>query len=212
MKTLIQCDFDGTLTDDDIGFILLDRYGHEEWRRLLQDYKEHKISVDEFNTGAFSLINADRKTLEETTRNVYSIRNGFHELFAYCAKRDFRLVIVSNGLEFYIRIILQQIGLENVEVYAAQTEFHNNGLKVQYIGPDGKQSNDGLKETYIKLFKNEGYRVVYLGNGDSDIYAARHAHHVFARDMLLTLCKDEGINHEPFNDLHDVIKGLDSLL
>ena len=153
MKTLIQCDFDGTITDEDIGFVLLDRYGRDEWRQLLRDYKEHEISVDEFNTQAFSLIKADRTTLEETTRNVYKIRDGLLELVDYCSKRGFRLVIVSNGLEFYIRIILQEIGLENLEVYAAQTEFHTDGLKVQYIGPDGGRSNDGLKETYIKLFK-----------------------------------------------------------
>ncbi|MFC1846244.1 MtnX-like HAD-IB family phosphatase [Chloroflexota bacterium] len=211
MKTLIQCDFDGTITDEDIGFVLLDRYGREEWRQILQDYKEHKISVDEFNTRAFSMIQADKPTLEETTRSIYSVRDGFHELNEYCSKQGFRLVIVSNGLEFYIRIILQEIGLEHIEVYAAQTEFNNDSLKVQYIGPDGKRSNDGLKETYIKLFKSEGYRVIYLGNGDSDIYAARHAHHIFAREVLLTYCENEGLNYKPFDDIFDVIKGLDSL-
>ena len=120
------------------------------------------------------------------------------------------MVIVSNGLEFYIRLILKEIGLENMEVHAAQTEFNAGGLKVYYIGPDGNRSG-GLKETYIKLFKNEGYRVVYLGNGDSDIYAARHAHQIYARDVLLSHCVNEGLSHKPFNDIFDVIKGLDSL-
>ncbi len=211
MKTLIQCDFDGTITDEDIGFVLLDRYAPEEWRKLLQDYKEHKISVDEFNTRAFSMITADRATLEAATRSIYRVRDGFPELIDYCAKRGFRLVIVSNGLEFYIRIILQEIGLANIEVHAAQTEFNVDGLEVQYIGPDGNRSNDGLKEAYIKLFKNEGYRVIYIGNGDSDIYAARHAYQVFARDVLLSYCNNEGLKCKPFNDIYDVIKGLDSL-
>ena len=53
--------------------------------------------------------------------------------------------------------------------------------------------------------------MVYVGNGDSDIYAARHAHHVFARDMLLEYCHENSIICKPFADLNDVVKGLENL-
>jgi len=38
-KTLIQCDFDGTITEEDVSFILLDTFARGDWRRLLKEYK-----------------------------------------------------------------------------------------------------------------------------------------------------------------------------
>ena len=211
IKTVIQCDFDGTITEKDVSFFLLDAFAQGDWRQLLQEYKEHKISVAYFNTKAFSMVKADEETLLGAIRDKAKIRAGFQELIAYCSRRDFRLVIVSNGLDFYIKAILKDIGLENLEVHAAQTQFYPEGLVVKYIRPDGKQSDNGLKETYIKLFLSQGYRVIYIGNGDSDVFPAKYAHQVFARSQLLTYCRENNLRCKPFNDLTDIIRALDPL-
>lgn len=211
METVLQCDFDGTLTVEDVGFMLLDLYGQGDWKKLLDDYIEHKINVDEFNTAVFATIRADKETLVESTRRNAVVREGLKELVDYCLSKDYKLVIISNGLEFYIRTILEDIGLGNLEVHAAETEFHPEGLKVRYIGLDGNRSEDGLKEAYMKSYLDQGCRVIYVGNGDSDIHAARHAHHVIARDFLLNYCNENGIAAQPFEDLHDVIEILEKL-
>ena len=208
MKTLVQCDFDGTTTERDTSFFLLDAFAQGDWRQLLQEYKEHKISVGQFNTQAFAMVKADKEALLRTMRGKVKMRAGFQELVAYCAKRGFRLVIVSNGLDFYIKAILEEIGMENLEVYAAQTQFHSEGMKVQYIGPNGEQLNDGLKEAYIKLFLGQGYRVMYVGNGDSDIYPAKYAQQIMARSELLDYCKENNLVYKPFDDLTDVVREL----
>lgn len=211
MKTVLQCDFDGTLTVEDVGFMLLEHYGQRDWKKLLEAYEAHRINVDEFNTAVFAMIKADRETLVGATRRNAEVRKGLKELADYCRGKDYKLVIVSNGLEFYIRTILEDMGLADIEVHAAETEFHPEGLKVRYIGLDGKRSEDGLKEAYMKSYLNDGCRVIYVGNGDSDIYAARHAHHVIARDFLLSYCRENGIDAVPFDDLHDVIGILEKL-
>jgi 2-hydroxy-3-keto-5-methylthiopentenyl-1-phosphate phosphatase len=211
MKTLIQCDFDGTITERDTSFFLLDTFAQGDWRQLLQEYKEHKISVGQFNTQAFAMVKTDKEILLRTVSGKVKMRTGFHELVAYCAQRGFRLVIVSNGLDFYIKAILEEIGMGHLEVYAAQTQFHTEGMKVQYIGPDGKQLNDSLKEAYIKLFLEQGYRVIYVGNGDSDIYPAKYAQEIFARGELLTHCRENKLAYKPFNTLTDVVRKLELL-
>jgi len=211
MKTLVQCDFDGTITERDTAFFLLDAFAQGDWRQLLQEYKEHKISVGQFNAQAFAMVKADKKTLLKVVKDESKMRDGFQELVACCSKRGFSLAIVSNGLDFYIKAILEEIGLESIEVHAAQAQFHSEGMKVQYIGPDGKQLNDGIKETYIKLFLEQGYRVIYVGNGDSDIYAAKYAQYVFARGELLDYCKENNLECKPFNTLTDIVKELELL-
>jgi len=212
MKTLVQCDFDGTVTEEDTSFFLLDAFARGDWRRLLREYKEHKISVGEFNTKAFAMVKADKPTLLEALEGKIKVRAGFHELVNYCRRRGFRLVIVSNGLDFYIGVTLKDLGLENIEVHAAQASFHPEGMEVQYVGPDGKRLEDGVKEAYTKSFLKLGYRVIYMGNGDSDVAPAKYAHHVFATGELLAYCRENNLNYKPFENFIDVVRNLEQML
>jgi len=208
MKTLIQCDFDGTIIEEDASFFLLDKFAQGDWRRLFQQYKERKISVGEFNTRSFSMVKADKHRLLEALQGNVKVRAGFHELVKYCVEKGLRLVIVSNGLGFYIRAVLKDLGLADLEVHAAQASFHPTGMKVRYVGPDGRTVNDGFKDAYIESFLRLGYRVIYIGNGDSDIAPAEHAHRVFATGDLLAYSKENNLNCEPFRDFRDVVEDL----
>jgi len=211
-KTLIQCDFDGTITEEDVGFILLDTFARKDWRRLLTEYREGRMSVGRFNTEAFAMVKADRQTLLKVVRSKVKIRVGFHELLAFCRRKGFRFVIVSNGLVFYIEATLRTIGINNIEVLAAQTNFTPKGIETKYIGPEGNQIQDGFKEAYVRLFLGRGYRIVYVGNGISDVSSAKLAYHIFATGALLDYCKETNLNCTPFVDLNDVVRGLELLL
>jgi 2-hydroxy-3-keto-5-methylthiopentenyl-1-phosphate phosphatase len=205
---IIQIDFDGTITEDDVSFVLLDTFAEGDWRKLFQQYRENKISVGDFNTRAFAMVKASSEELLKVARDKVRLREGLHNLVAYCQERGFRLVIVSNGLDFYIKSILEDVGLGNIEVHAARTRFNADGLEVQYIGPEGNPLNRGFKEAYTKLFLKQGYQVAYVGNGPSDIFPASLAQHVFARDGLLESCREKKLKCKPFGDLNDVVRGL----
>jgi 2-hydroxy-3-keto-5-methylthiopentenyl-1-phosphate phosphatase len=211
METLVQCDFDGTVTEEDVSFLLLDAFAQGDWRRLLQDYKEHRISVGQFNTRAFAMVKADKHTLLEALEGEVKVRDGFHELVKYCQDKSLKLAIVSNGLDFYIRAVLKDLGLEDLEVHAAQASFHPEGMKVQYIGPDGNRVDDGFKEAYIKSFLKLGCRVIYIGNGDSDIAPAKYAHYAFATGDLLACCRENNLECRPFETFLEVVRELDSI-
>ena len=211
VKTLVQCDFDGTITEEDMGYLLLDSFAGEGWRRLLTEYRAGRMSVGRFNTKAFTMVNANRETLLKFVKSKAKIRAGFHELLACCRRRGFRFVIVSNGLDFYIEAILKDAGVDGIEVMAAQTHFTPECIESKYIGPEGKEIQDGFKETYIRLFLSKGYRVAYVGNGISDVSPAKQAHHIFATDELLNHCQKTNLNYTPFADLNDVVRGLELL-
>jgi len=211
MKMIVQCDFDGTLTVEDMGFYLLDTFAKGEWRRWLQDYRDKKITVGEFNSRAFATVRTAKEELLAAIRSETRLREGFSELVAYCREKGFRLAIVSNGVDFYINSILADAGLGDVEAHAATSRFHPGGLKVQYIGPDDIPLNDDFKAAYTRFFLKEGYKVAYVGNGPSDANPASLSQHVFARDGLLEYCKEKNLPCQPFNDMHDVIKGLESI-
>lgn len=208
MKTVVQCDFDGTITEEDVSFWLLDAFADRDWRSLLKEYRDGKISVGVFNTKAFAMVKADRQTLIEFVRSKAKIRAGFQELITYCHKRGFEFVIVSNGLDFYIETILKDLGIKDVKVWAARTYFLPQGLVVEYIGPEGNRLEDGFKEASVNLFRQEGYWVIYVGNGLSDFIPARQAHYIFATGELLACCQEANLSCISFVDLNDVVSGL----
>jgi len=211
MPMIIQCDFDGTLTVEDMGFYLLDNFAKGDWRQWLQDYRDKKITVGEFNSRAFATVRTAKEELLAAIRRETRLREGFSELVAYCREKGFRLAIVSNGVDFYINSILTEAGLGDVEAHAATSRFHPGGLKVQYIGPDGVPLNNDFKAAYTRFFREQGYKVAYVGNGPSDAAPASLSQHVFARDGLLEYCKEKNLPCQPFDDMHDVIKGLESI-
>ena len=208
---LIQCDFDGTVTLDDISFLILDRCADGHWRNLLEKYKAGEISVGAFNRQAFLMVKDDEPSLKRLVREGFKIRPGFGGFVRYCAANRHRLVIVSNGLDFYINTILEAIGVSGIDVFAAKTRFGGDGIEASYLGPDGRELDDCFKETYSRMFLERGNRLVYIGNGPSDFPPAKLAQAVFATEQLCEHCKQAGVKHTPFTNFDEVIEGLKRL-
>ncbi len=210
-KTVVQCDFDGTVTDRDVAFLMLDTFARGDWRRIHRQYEDGRISVGQFNEQSFALVRASREELLGTIKGNINIRPGFLDLVACCRRMDFRLVIVSNGLDFYIEHILQDLGVSGVEVFAARTTFADNRVSVQYIGPDGRPLADRFKEAYVRMFRDQGYRTVYIGNGTSDFGPASLCDVVFARDRLAWHCRRRRFGCIEFETFDHVVKVLETL-
>lgn len=210
--TMVQCDFDGTITIGDVSFQILDEFTGTGWRQLFQEYMQGKMTVNHFNATAFSRVKADKETLERFVRQKAIIRPGFPELVKTCRERGFRFVIVSNGMMFYIDAILKMLGVNGMEFVAARSNFKPVGIEAWYEGPDGQPLEDGFKEAYTREFLKQGYRIIYIGNGASDFAPARLCSRIFSIDNLSASCKEAGVAHTPFSDLHEVAQGLAKLV
>ena len=203
-KILVQCDFDGTVTTEDISFMLLDAFAIGDWHKLDDEYGAGKITVGQFNERAFALVRAGKKEMLDYLKGKVVIRQGFKRFVRLCNEKGFRLVIVSNGLDFYIKQILTDIGLDNLEFHASETRFLAEGLKVRYVDPDGKNVDSNFKDKYVSHFIYEGYKVAYIGNGTSDLSPAKRAQHVFATESLLKHCRRTGLICVPFTSFHEI--------
>jgi len=210
VKTIVQCDFDGTVTIEDASFVLLDAFSGEEWRQLLTAYEKGSITVGRFNSESFGMVTADKETLLEVVRRDVRLRPGFVELVETCRRKGYRFVIISNGLRFYIDEILHNAGITGIEVHAAETSFQPDGLRVHYTGPDGTDLDDEFKLAFTNRFISEGYRVIYLGNGSSDVTPASRSSHVFATDSLLKYFRQLKMECTPFKDHFDVIREIET--
>ena len=213
MKTAVQLDFDGTVTVEDVSFLLLDTFVGSQWRKYLDEYSHGDISVGTFNKKVFGMMQADKKTMTDfvLTSDRVKIRPGFTEFLDYCKKKDYKIVIVSNGLTFYIEAILGKLGVDGLDIHAAENVFYPGGMRVRYLGPDGKEIEVGFKEAYTDMLCQQGYQVIYVGDGNSDIYPSRKAKHVCATASLLQRCHAEKLKCFPFYNFYEVIDVLKNL-
>jgi 2-hydroxy-3-keto-5-methylthiopentenyl-1-phosphate phosphatase len=209
-KILVQCDFDGTVTEKDVSFMLLDAFAKGDWHAVNKQYSDGKITVGQFNETAFGMVRASKKAMLDYINGKVTVRRGFKSFVELCKKKRIRIVIVSNGLDFYIKKILADNGLERIEYHAAETSFHSNNLKVRYIGPDGSVVDSGFKDKYVAQYISEGYQVIYIGDGTSDLAPARSCHQVFATESLLGHCQRTGLACIPFTSFVEITQTLNS--
>jgi 2-hydroxy-3-keto-5-methylthiopentenyl-1-phosphate phosphatase len=188
---------------------LLDAFAGAEWREHLEKYQDGRITVGQFNSLSFGMVKAGRKEMLEYIKDRALLRPGFQQFAQLCREKGFRLVIVSNGLDFYIAEILKSLGLQDIEHHAAETYFDPEGLKVRYVGADGAVLDRDFKLSWTKKFLSEDYRVVYIGDGNSDFVPAQQCHYIFATASLLKHCQRNGIACTPFTDFNDVIKTME---
>jgi 2-hydroxy-3-keto-5-methylthiopentenyl-1-phosphate phosphatase len=209
-KTIIQCDFDGTVTLEDGSFAILDACVPGKWRPLFEEYQEGRLTVGEFNSRAFSMVRAERESLLKIVSEQVMVRDGFSEFVHRCRERGYDFVIVSNGLDFYIRHILETLGLPDIEFHASITEFRPSGLAVRHKGPDGSFLDSDVKAAYTEHYLDEGYRVVYVGDGRSDLLPASKCSRVFATGPLVEYCRQANVECIPFNDFYEIIRNMES--
>ena len=201
---MVQCDFDGTVTIGDLSFQILDEYTTVPWRDWFDDFRHGKITVIDYNAKAFSYVQASREELDSFAREHVILRPGLTSLIDTCHEHDIRFFFVSNGMTFYIESVLDMLSIEGIEYAAAQCTFLPSGIKAIYYDAYGKAVNSGFKESFTKKFKEEGYRIAYIGNGLSDFNSASMCDYVFGIESLAAECNKHNVPFKSFDDLSEV--------
>ena len=213
-KLALLIDFDGTVTEKDMGVALLDAYALEDWRRFGTMREEGLIVGRECLASEFGCLPNNREEeMARFVKDVAVVRPGFEELVARCQSDGIPLSIASSGLGFYIRSILAGRGLTDVPVFSSQANFGvGDRVKVEYDDcPEICDSVGACKCYHALKYASMGYKVVMVGDGFSDTCVAAKADYVFACRRLRSHCEAEGIPFFPFNDFHDVMARLPEL-
>jgi len=202
---IIQCDFDGTIISNNLSVLLREKYACGDWQKIDSDYLHGHLTVEQSNKLQFALIKEPKERLQEFVRQHIELRPGFVEFVRYCQESAIPFAIVSSGLDFYIETVLAQIGMPDLELYCGQTSFSNDGIAVSYLDPEGNIIKERFKKKYLTWLKKRNKNIIYIGDGLSDLEAARHADYVFARDHLLELLSTEPVVCNGFSDFYDLL-------
>jgi len=189
---------------DNLGTAIKEAFGPDNWQELEAEYESGKLTAEQNTIRQFGLMDATQDDIEEFVKGDVVVRFSFDEFVGHCEGEGIRLAIVSSGIRPYVDAILELVLFQKLEVHAAEAEFTPNGIQVKYIGPSGESLESGFKAAWTDHFKAEGYTVIYVGDGLSDLEAAKKADHVIARSGLATEMERLDLPFKPFDHFEDV--------
>lgn len=215
-KPVIFCDFDGTITNNDNIIAIMKQFNPPGWDPIKDDVLAQNISIREGVAKMFSLLPSDKKDeIIEYVLEQAEIRDGFTEFVAYAKEQDIPLYIVSGGIDFFVRPLLEPFG-PFAGVYCNEADFSGETITIQFPhGCDGECESQGCgccKPSIIRTLLKDGAKSIVIGDSITDLEAAKRADLVIARDFLIEKCEELGLSYEPFENFHDVMSIIDARL
>jgi 2-hydroxy-3-keto-5-methylthiopentenyl-1-phosphate phosphatase len=101
--------------------------------------------------------------------------------------------VVSDGFGFFIEPALAALGVVELPIVTARTRFEGRQASIEF--PNGHPSClvcGTCKRNRVLAHQAAGRAVVFIGDGESDRYAAGYSDIVFAKRSLVRICLEAG--------------------
>lgn len=214
MDWRVLSDFDGTIALEDVTDSILDRFASDDWQDVEREWKSGRIGSRECMARQIALIRATRKDLDDHLDRI-DIDPAFPAFAAFCQTMDVPLTVVSDGLDYAIRRILGRYGLDDLPIMANRLEQAGpSRYQLSFPHAHGACAKaSGTCKCKIAETLTDGQALsLLIGDGTSDMCAAGSVDLVFAKDKLLTHCRDQDLPFVAFHDFNHARGLLETLL
>ena len=215
IKIAFVSDFDGTITDDDFFNYVIEAYlskdDIEPWRQYRAGKKTHFNALKEI----FAKIHVDEKELQDLISKI-KVDKDLDKVWLLCSEKGISLYVCSAGNDYYIKpLIGDKMKKYDVRLIANKGSYNKNeGLVMETISKDSPYYDESIgisKYKIVKRLKDDGYFVIFAGDGPPDIEPAKIADVVFAQKFLLEECQEMGIETKKFDGFSDILEYVEEL-
>lgn len=208
----VFCDFDGTLSVQDVGASIARLYAAENRSRLRPEFERGNLLPWEYNVLLFEGLYLPEKELDQHLRNI-DLDPGGPALMSWCRARRIPFCVVSDGFDYNLER-LKEFNNIDFEYRANRLWFENGHWRIApgYPDPSCECGTGVCKRLLIESFRklNMSTKIVHIGNGRvSDTCGAVAADYVFAKESLAEELRARDVEFQSFATLFDVISGLD---
>lgn len=215
-KLKIFSDFDGTITLYDTWIEMGEHFikKKDTWAEVINSYEEQKIGarecflkecelIEDFDINEFNCI-IDKQRLDPM----------FILFYEFCNEQNIPLTILSEGMDYYIKRILDNYSL-NIPFYANKIVFSENmkNIGLEFPNADSDCNKCGTSKRNILLNNTSDDEIsVYIGDGFSDACVVNYADIVFAKKSLASYCWKNNITYQEYQTFGDIKKKLEKIL
>lgn len=215
-RGIVVCDIDGTALDNDI---------YERVRKAfclpVHTPGEKDLSHRSYNQSFANWLTFPPGELQSYVSQNAVIREGLPEFYCSLRQEGISLVFASGGWDLYIKPALDQhikiqftqtiqeicdtiddddvvpVACNSVTYNGSSYDFKPHPIRNDVMAPDKLQIAWALREHYK-------VPIICIGDDKSDYDIARAADFVWATGRLTEYCQTQQIQHQYFNNFHDI--------
>lgn len=219
----IFCDFDGTVTKKDVWVDALGKFisDKDKFSKLCTDFEKGKITARECIKRELELIdNFDFNTFDAYIEKQ-ELDDYFMDFIEYCRINNHEIIILSEGLDYYIKYVLDKFRIElkyycNTMKITQSCTDNPERVKLSCVFPYSDENCTwcGMSKRNILINNTNDYDdevSVFIGDGVSDYCVSNYADIVFAKNTLASYCWKNNITYHEYRDFSDIMKKLDKL-
>ncbi len=205
-KFKVFIDFDGTITKTDVGETLFINFGDaERAREIVNLYLEDKISSKEtWKLLCESIDNFDEQGFLKFLDSI-EIDSDFKDFIQFCEENEIDTYVLSDGLDLYIKNILNRENLNRIKVYSNKLNIIDGKFYPEFPHTD-EECNQcaNCKRNHIIANSSDEDITIYIGDGWSDKCPAQYCDFIFAKNSLLKFCERNRISYFPYRNFSEI--------
>ena len=206
----VFCDFDGTLTNQDTLWLLLDQFAPPAWYEFELQMLAGELSEREGLKAELRLIRQPDEVLLGALRGGIKPAEGIEELIALVRQNGWKMQVLSGGLIRFAGTLWKQWGYGDTPLFANDHRRNSEGgiEVIEADIPKLKGHCNHCKRWHIEEAIKRGSEVIYIGDGLTDFCPAEAAHRRYAKGHLLGHLQRKGLEVIAFSDLREVAADL----
>ena len=211
---IIVTDFDGTLTEKDIGNELSMLYRPQLFQELHASYSKGDLRLREFQQQLWTNFPCSKEEFVHASLKAASLRPGVNEFLELCAHKQIPVYVASCGIDLYITSVMNRLmskfAQAAIKGLKSNTAHFNEYSITALIPPDldSSQAEPLHKGRWAQKLSEEhgGAKIVAIGNGGSDKTFLHHVDIIYATEKLIKTCENAQVSFKPFHNFFDILK------
>lgn len=213
----VFCDFDGTTATEDVGNRLFQTFGGHRSIDSVEKYFNGEIDARRCLEQECECVESLTKEQLAAFLDQFTLDPCFRSFVEFCRLREMPLVILSDGLDFYIEHLLRVHDLHDVKFYANHLEFDRQGSLTKLVPSFPYTDAECLlcgncKRNHMLTQSGDEDVIVYVGDGISDRCPVRYADIIFAKKDLIKYCQEQNITYFEYRHFGDVQRKIEQIL
>lgn len=200
----VFCDFDGTITTRDSIVFLTEQFGAGRKYRsgALARIKSGEWSVHQAIERELATVKISWLEAVGALREAIELDPFFEHFIIWAREKNLSVQVISSGMRPVVDLFVGHLGLE---IHAHPVEISSSGWRYTPI-------SELKKVPVLKKVRKDCDRLIYVGDGTSDVCVIPYVDLLFAKKYLAEYCRQEGVDYVPFETFDDVRRHLATLL
>lgn len=210
-------DFDGTIALEDVGSQIFRTFVGARANEIVRQYLDGTIDARACLAQECEAVESVLLSELEQYIGQFRLDPTFRGFVEFCRHGDIPLVVLSDGLDFYVERLLKKNGFADLPFFSNHLEFTQQGSVMRMVPSfpytDAECELCGnCKRNHLLTLSGDDDIIVYIGDGISDRCPVRYADIIFAKRRLIRYCQDQNITYHEFRNFGDVQQKLAQIL